>query len=469
MSDDYVCLPSTKLEIWVKRRTFLKQTAATSALASLSPYVFAGSNNAPKKVGLIGSGWYGKCDTLQLLNVADVEVVSVCDVDSKMAKQAAALLGARQKSKKVPKVYEDYRSQLEKHEHDIVIIGTPDHWHSLPMIAAVEAGADVYCQKPTGWDVLESKAMLDAARKHKRVVQIGTQRRSTPHLIEAKQRVVDAGLLGDVAHVEVCCYYHMRNRKTKEQAPDKPAPDHLNWEMYTGPAPMRPYNDIVHPRGWRAFMEYGNGIVGDMCVHMLDLTRWMLDLGWPSRISSAGGILVDTEARANITDTQTATFHYDDMNIVWTHRSWGHAPDNEFPWSAIIYGDKGTLKLSVNKYEFEPRGKGEKLSGDQVIELDKFPTDAVDKEKWSLELHVASAIRGHMTDFLSSIEDRSKPVADIEQGHISSASCILANIAMDVGKTLEWNPETHQVMNSDAANERLMRDWRSPYVHPAAN
>lgn len=451
----------------MKRRTFLHTAAASSAALSLAPYVHAAGKQAVPRVGLIGSGWYGKCDTLQLLNVADVEIVSVCDVDSKMAAQAAELLGSRQKSNNVPKVYEDYRQQLKEHEHDIVVIGTPDHWHSLPMIAAVQAGADVYCQKPTGCDVLESKAMLDAARKHNRVVQIGTQRRSTPHLMEAKRKVVDAGLLGDVAHVEVCCYYHMRNRKTIAQAPDKPAPDHLNWEMYTGPAPMRPYNDIVHPRGWRAFMEYGNGIVGDMCVHMLDLTRWMLDIGWPSRISSAGGILVDTDARANITDTQTATFHYDDLNVVWTHRSWGHAPDDEFPWSAIIYGDKGTLKLSVNKYEFEPRGNGEKLSGDAMIEVDKFPTDKEDKAKWSLELHVASAIRGHMKDFMKSVQDRSKPIADIEQGHISSASCILANIAMQVGKTLEWDPATHKVTNSDAANEKLKRDWREPYVHPA--
>ena len=173
----------------MKRRTFLKQTAASSALVSVAPWVHvSGAKEAPK-VGLIGSGWYGKCDTLQLLNVADVEVVSVCDVDSKMANEAAELLGSRQKSKKVPKVYGDYRQLLKEHDHDIVIIGTPDHWHSLPMIAAVESGADVYCQKPTGTDVLESKSMLDAARKHNRVVQIGTQRRSTPHLMDAKKNV----------------------------------------------------------------------------------------------------------------------------------------------------------------------------------------------------------------------------------------------------------------------------------------
>ncbi|MEL7498935.1 MAG: Gfo/Idh/MocA family oxidoreductase [Planctomycetota bacterium] len=451
----------------MKRRDFLQSTLATASLTSLSPLMFLGDESRKPTVGLIGSGWYGKCDLLQLLNVADVDVVSLCDVDSRMVDEAAELVASRQTSKQRPKVYADYRKQLQDHQHDIVLIATPDHWHSLPMIAAVESGAHVYCQKPTGTDVLESKAMLDAARQHNRVVQIGTQRRSTPHLIEAKQRVVDEGLLGDIAHVDICCYYHMRTRKTKAEAPDKPAPDFLNWEAYTGPAPMRPFNDIVHPRGWRAFMEYSNGIVGDMCVHMLDLTRFMLDLGWPERVSSAGGILVDTESRANTTDTQTATFHYPDLNVVWTHRCWGHPSNKEYPWSAIIYGDKGTLKLSVQKYEFEPRGKGQRMSGEAVIELDKYPQDKSDQQDWAMELHVGSAIRGHMRDFLDAIKEDRKPIADIEQGHISSASCFLANVAMDVGRTLAWDPDLHRVTNVESANKRLKRKWRKPYQHPA--
>jgi predicted dehydrogenase len=457
----------------MKRRTFLQATTAATTIAALSPLAYATHVRPQRRVGLIGSGWYGKCDLLQLMNIEPVEVVACCDADSKMLAECIELMAARQKSGNTPKGYADYRELLENHELDIVLIDTPDHWHALPMIASAEKGADIYCQKPTGVDVMESKAMLDAARKHDVTVQIGTQRRSTPHLIEAKQKVVDAGLLGDVAHVEVCCYYHMRDKKTLEQAPDKQAPDYLDWELWTGPAPMRPYNDIVHPRGWRAFMEYGNGIVGDMCVHMFDTTRWMLDLGWPKSVSSAGGILVDTKARANITDTQTATFHYDDLNVVWNHRSWGHASDRGYPWSAIIYGDKGTLKLSVNKYEFEAREGGKKLSSEAVIETDKFPTDVVDKEKWALEIHVGSAIRGHMQDFLTAIDEKKKPIADIEQGHISSASCFLANIAKEVGEELDWDPETHKVVGDDAstakANSMLKREYRAPWVHPADN
>jgi len=450
------------------RRDFVRSTAATTTLAALSPVAYAAASDKPRRVGLIGTGWYGKCDLLQLLNVEDVEVVSLCDVDSKMLSEAADLFTARQKSGNRPPTFADYRQQLSEVEHDAVLIATPDHWHALPMIAAVESGADVYCQKPTGCDILESKAMLDAARKHNRVVQIGTQRRSTPHLIEAKKRFVDSGMLGDVATVEICCYYHMRSRKTLEQAPDKPAPEHLDWEMWTGPAPMRPYNDIVHPRGWRAFNEYCNGIVGDMCVHMFDMTRWMLDLGWPKSVSSVGGILVETESRANTTDTQHAVFNYDDVKVVWTHRSWGTTPDQDYPWSAIIYGDKGTLKLSVNQYDFIPHGGGKKSEhGEAMIELDQFPTDKSDKKEWNLELHVASAIRGHMSDWLKAIDQRGQPVADIEQGHISSASCFLANLALQLGRTLEWDPMAHQVVRCDEANLKLKRPYRPPWKHPA--
>ena len=176
---------------------------------------------------------------------------------------------------------------------------------------------------------------------------------------------------------------------------------------------------------------------------------------------------MDTESKANITDTQTATFDFNDLDVVWTHRSWGNAPDPEYPWAGILYGTKGTLKLSVNKYDFIPRGGGEKLHGDAVIEEDKFPTDTSDVKDWRLELHVASAIRGHMKNFLAAIDNRSRPIADIEQGHISSASCIMANVAMDLGRTLHFDPKTHTVVDDPEATRLLRREYRKPYVHPA--
>lgn len=446
----------------MNRREFLRDSSAAMALtaaAGYAPATFA--VNKPRRVGLIGCGWYGKCDLLRLIQVAPVEVVSLCDVDSKMLSEAADIVSARQLSRKRPRTYADYRRMLAEKDLDIVLIATPDHWHALPMIEAVKAGADVYVQKPTSVDVMESLAMLAAARNYKRVVQVGTQRRSTPHLVEAREQIVKAGKLGKIAHVEICCYYHMR---AKNNPPDIQPPDHLDYEMWTGPAPMRPYNELVHPRRWRAFMEYGNGIVGDMCIHMLDMVRWMLDLGAPKRVNSSGGILVDKASKANITDTQTATFEFEGVNVVWTHRTWGHPPDPEYPWAAMIYGDKGTLKASVNKYEFIPQGKGQSVKKEVVLELEQYPEDKTEKD---LEKHVAPAIRGHMKDFLAAIDSRGRPVADIEEGVISSIASILANVSLQLGRSLQWDAASSRILNAPEANRLLRRSYRAPWVHPA--
>jgi predicted dehydrogenase len=211
-------------------------------------------------------------------------------------------------------------------------------------------------------------------------------------------------------------------------------------------------------------MEYGNGIMGDMCVHMLDMVRWMLDLGMPTHISSAGGILVDKASKANITDTQTATFDFPNLKVVWTHRSYGSAPDPKYPWSATFYGDKGTLKAGVMSYDYIPQAKGEEpIHEDCVYEYDKYPEDKTEKD---LEQFAASAIRGHMRNFLECVETRQKPVADIEQGYISAASCILANISMKLGRTLQWDYAKGLVVGDDEANKLLRRPYRSPWVHP---
>lgn len=413
------------------------------------------------RVGLIGTGWYGKSDLFRLLQVAPVEVVSLCDVDKRMLSEAAEMVAERQESKKRPRTYGDYRKMLGEKDLDIVLIATPDHWHALPMIAACEAGADIYLQKPISVDVEEGRAMLAAARKHKRVVQVGTQRRSTPHLIEAREQVVRAGLLGQIGLVEIYCYYHMRAR---ENPPDSAPPDYLDYEMWTGPAPMRPYNRYVHPRYWRYFMEYGNGIMGDMCIHMLDAVRWMLGLGWPRRISSSGGILVDKGSKSNIPDTQAATFDFGGLQVHWQHRTWGQAPDPKYPWGLTIHGDKGTLKASVMGYDFTPSDSNAKpIHKDVAYEFEQYPIDRTEKD---LERHVAPAIRGHMKDLLRAIENRSRPVADIEEGHISTASCILANNAMKLGRTLTWDSRNHRVVGDDEANKLLQREYRKPWIHP---
>jgi len=447
----------------MNRRQFLKMSSAAAAVTALGGHFVQGAEQKPLRVGLIGTGWYGKIDLWRLVQVAPVEIVSMCDVDKKMLSDAAEMASERQASKKKPRTYADYREMLKEKDLDLCLIGTPDHWHALAAIAAMEAGCDLYLQKPISVDVLEGKAILDTARKLNRVVQIGMQRRSTPHLVDALQKVIKPGLCGRIAYVDICCYWHMRNQSNP--ADTKP-PANLDYEMWLGPAPQLPFNPIMHPRGWRAFMEFGNGIVGDMCVHMLDMVRWMMGLGWPKSISSTGGVLVQKNAKANISDTQTASFDFGDTKVVWNHRTWGKTPDEDYPWSAIFYGDKGTLKASVFKYEFFPMGaKQPTLKGEPLFEYDKYP---IDKTERDLERHVASAVRRHMQDLLRCMASRGRPVADVEEGYISAASCILANLSMKLGRSLTWDPVRNQVVGDDEANKLLARPYRAPWKHPAA-
>jgi predicted dehydrogenase len=444
------------------RRAFLR-TSTAAGLALFAPALFGQSPAKKHRVALIGCGWYGTSDLLRLIQIAQVEVVGLCDPDKKMLAATGELVCQRQKLPKTPPGFNDYREMLGRKNFDLVLIGTPDHWHALQMIAAVEAGADVYVQKPISVDVLEGEAMVAAARRHDRVVQVGTQRKSTPHLIEAKQRVVEAGLLGKIAHVDMCCYFHMR---ANGNPPVEPVPDFFDYEMWTGPALLRPYDGLPHKRWWRTFMEYGNGIVGDMCVHMLDTARWMLGLGWPRRVSSSGGIFVQKDGKSNISDTQSATFEYDNLTLNWQHRSWGAPPDPDYPWALFIYGEKGTLKASTMRADFIPRDKNASpIHFDCFYEREKYPEDVTEK---GIELNAAPATRRHMLDFLAAVEKRTRPVADIEEGHISTASCILANVAMKLGRPLAYDPKKHEVTGDAEATRLLLRPYRAPWQRPVA-
>jgi predicted dehydrogenase len=443
------------------RRNFIRQSAAAFALSTIQNSGVGDWALTPKRrVALIGTGWYGKSDLFRLMQVASIDVVGLCDVDRNQLAEAMSRVRDRVGSGAIIPGYGDHRKMLAEQQPEIVLIGTPDHWHALQTIDALRAGAHVYVQKPISVDVIEGEAMLAAARKYKRVVQVGTQRRSTPHLIEAKRRFIDSGMLGKVHHAEMFCYYHMRR---SGNPPVQAVPDFFDYEMWTGPAPMRPFDGLPHRGWWRAFMEYGNGITGDMCVHMYDTVRWMLGLGWPKRISATGGIYGSDTGKSNIADTQTAIFEHDALHCVWQHRSWGTASDPAYPWGFKIYGEKGTLCGSTMTYDFIPTGKNEKMHGDVFFEKEKYPEDLTEKD---IELNAAPATRLHMRNFLEAIDHGGKPVADIEEAHISTAACILANLSMQLGRPLVYDPQQHIVKGDAEATALLQRKYRSPWIHP---
>ncbi|MCR6643751.1 MAG: Gfo/Idh/MocA family oxidoreductase [Terricaulis sp.] len=245
-------------------------------------------------------------------------------------------------------------------------------------------------------------------------------------------------------------------------APSSP-PAQLDWDFYCGPAPLLPYRPDIHPIQWRAFEAFGNGYMGDIGVHFVDLSRWMLGLGWPRRIASAGGAYVARESASDLPDVQTATFAYDHLLMTWTNRQWGRAPDPRRQWGTAIHGERGTLFVSGEGYEYAPR-EGDGFSGALDMEAGRYAGDAAMPE-WERPLQVMT--RWHMRDFLAAIAARRAPAASIEDGAISTSCCVLANIALRLGRTLEWDAENQRVIGDDAANALLARPYRAPWRRPA--
>lgn len=449
----------------------LSRRAALAGASALAAVGAAGSAAAqtrrrPYRVGVIGSGWFGRLDLHALMAVAPVEVVALCDVDSQVLARARDEVMTRTDTvtppHRRPQIYADYRDMLRRHRFDIVIVATPDHWHALAGIAAMNAGAHVYLEKPICVDIVEGRALVNAARANNVTVQCGTQRRTAPAFVEARE-LVRSGRIGKVGMIEVASYLHQR---PATMPPNGQPPASLDWDAYCGPAQLIPYNSVMHemfPAQWRAYMNFGNGYVGDVGVHYIDLARFMCDLGSPKRVSAEGAVLVDTASLSDVPDTMSATFEFDDVMMTWTNRQWGRGPAGE-GWGAQIHGDRGTLRLFGNSYDIIPV-EGERVAGPAPLEAQTYPQD-IDMRDW--ERPLIALTRGNMRDFIAAIEESRRPASDVEGCHHSTSCCILANTAMKLGRPLSWDASAERFVNDEEANALLARPYRAPWVHPGA-
>lgn len=446
----------------MNRRTFISSLAvAGTAVAATPSLVFAGDVKSKPRVGLVGCGWYGGVALESFANHADVEFVSLCDPNAHALTATLQALSKFQSG--VPKTFSDFREMLASGHHDIVIVSTPDHWHTLPALAAMKAGADVFIEKPISVDVIEGEALVAAARKYVRVTQVNTQRRSTRCLAEARDKYLRSGKIGTVGLVETYSYLHGRQTDVYEETA---VPPHLDYELWAGPAPKRPFTANLESKTWRNFMEYGNGQIGDLGVHMFDCVRWMMGLGWPKSISSTGGIYVDKKASANISDTQRSVFRYADLDVSWEHRTWGAAPIPQRDWTDLwgirFIGNKGILNANLLGYEFIP-ADGSAREGFHLASK----TGNLENIDFSLAgSAVANLQKTHVLDFMNARANRSRAVADIEEGHISTACCVLANLAQELGRALHYDPATRTIPGDAEATRRLSREYRSPWTHP---
>lgn len=443
----------------MNRRTFVSSLAVAGAAVATGSRLFGADSSSPRpKVGLIGCGWYGWVNLESMVSHHDIEIISLCDPNAKALTDTLAKVTKHQQA--VPKTFADYREMLASNQHDIVIVATPDHWHALPAIAAMKAGADVYLEKPISYDVMEGESLVATARKYNRVVQVNTQRRSTRCLIEARDKYIRSGKIGPIGLVESFSYLSGR---PGELLPDSPVPASLNYDLWTGPAPLLPFKAAKESKGWRAFSEYGNGQIGDLGVHMFDCVRWMMDIGWPKSISSSGGIYIDKNATSNISDTQRSVFHYPDLDISWEHRTWGAAP---FParhwtdlWGARFIGKNGTLNITILGYEYVPADGGPKEGFHLLSKTGN--QENLDPNRNPTEMQT-----DHVRNFMEARAARARPVADVEEGHISTSCCILANLAQELGRPLSYDPKTRTIPGDAEATRRLTRAYRAPWIHP---
>ncbi|HEY5228589.1 MAG TPA: Gfo/Idh/MocA family oxidoreductase [Opitutaceae bacterium] len=445
----------------MNRRTFVSSLAVTGAALASGARLFGADSKSRPRVGVIGCGWFGGVNLESFARAAGVDFVSVCDVNQHFLKKTLATIAEYQSA--VPVSYADYRVMLAATHHDIVIVATPDHWHALPAIAAMRAGADVYLEKPIGVDVIEGEAMVAAARKYGCVVQVNTQRRSNPLYSDARDKYITSGRLGKIAAVETYSYIHDR---PKGFIPDAPVPAHLDYDFWTGPAPLSPFKAMKEDKDWRPWMAYGNGSIGNLGVHMVDQVRWILGLGWPESISSSGGILVDTDSSADISDTMRSEFRYPGLDLSWEYRAWGGSPIPTRHWSdqwgARFIGEKGTLNLTMLEVAFTPAGGGPR-EGVHMLSA----TGDLENVDLSRDHNIYDHVQDrHIMDFMHARETRGRPIADVEEGHISTACCVLANIALQLRRPVRYDPKSRTVPGDPEATRLLARPYRAPWVHP---
>ncbi len=435
----------------MNRRTFL-QVAANTGILVQAPFVLAQKPGRKWRIALVGSGWWGKTVLKEAIASGQCKVVALCDVDASALEVAADQV--TDLNGDTPKTYLDYRELLEKEKPEIVIIATPDHWHALQTLAALKSGSHVFVEKPTGHTVNESRAMLKASRESGRIVQVGLHRRLGPHHVNA-MKFLKSGAVGEVGMVRI--FAHSGGGVEKPQRNSEPS-EGMNWDMWCGPAPKRPFNGKLHPGGWRNFLDYANGTLGDWGVHWLDQVLMWTEEKYPKRVYSTGGrqiagapVLTELEQTSDAPDHQVAVYDFEKFTCIWEHRRFAENNAEKHRIGAYFYGTKGTLHIGwQDGWTFYPN----RDSDPQVHESSQLqqPDGHNLKVLWA--------------DFLDSIESKRSPAAGIELAHRSSVLPLLGMISLKVGRSIQWDGANEQIVGDAAASALLSRPYRAPYLYP---
>jgi predicted dehydrogenase len=433
----------------VNRRAFLKTSATMGTLSALSYTRAADAPNDKVVLAVIGIGsavpgsvgGRGRQLLRPLATFKDVEIAYVCDVDESFFPIAQKILTERQRRE--ARTEKDLRRIFEDKAVDAVFVATPDHWHALATIWACQAGKHVYVEKPASHNLSEGRRMVEAARKYNRVVQLGTQSRSSAGLARAAE-LVRSGKLGKIPFARA---WIAGPRLNIGHAKDTEIPPGVDYNLFLGPAPQRPFNPNRFHYRWHWMWDYGTGELGNNGIHALDRIRWLMNLDAPVRITAGGGKLFYDDDQET-PDTLTVTFDFPHCSVTWEHRVWSKEKPHE---GTALYGERGTLVL-------DHRGGWHVENG---IEASDKGDEERGGDDWS----------PHLRNFLECVKSSSKsdarrPNADIEEGHKSTRLCHLGNIAFRTGRAIRFDDKTETCLHDPDANRLLGRTYRKPFVVP---
>ncbi len=418
------------------RRDFARTTIAAGAGTALGRMRILGANDRIN-LGIIGCGDRGMQIWPIFLKQPEVNPVAVCDVYQPYIAKAAGAAANKVRT------FEDFRRLLEVKEIDAVIVATPDHWHALQTIMACQAGKDVYCEKPLSLMILEGRKMVEAARKNKRVVQTGSQQRSGPHYQKAV-KLVQEGAIGAVHKVTAGYTRNAMPGFGPEPWLGKELPKELNWDMWLGPAPYLPYDPFRCHYHFRWFWDYSGGQMTNWGAHNLDIARWALNAKAPTAVSAFGG-RYEIKDGGETPDVQEVLYNFPGCVVTWSGREVNRTRDEYL----AFHGTKGTLNIIRNGFTVAP----ETWRKREKPEMKPIEMKGNGNEAQQL----------HIRNFLDCVKSRQRPIADVEEGHLTAAMCHMGNIATRLGRSLSWDAEKEQFIGDKEANQMLSRPYRKPW------
>jgi predicted dehydrogenase len=432
----------------LSRRRFVRQSATAAAMAPLfNGLLVTGATqgavgaNERVRVGLIGCGGMGRGDLDTFFQNDEVDCPVVCDVDNAMVAQVADLVQKRRGKK--PDTVKDFRGVLDRKDVDAVIVATPDHWHALPTVLACQAGKDVYVEKPLATTIAEGRAMLTAATTHQRIVQMGSQWRSCPHMIEAGE-FVRSGKLGKVGLVRGWTYLDWLN--SIGHKPDGEPPAGVDYDLWLGPAPKRPFNPNRFHFNFRWFWDYAGGLMTDWGVHLINMMFLGLPMESPKTITSSGGKYVFDDD-SETPDSQVAVYEFPSYMLIWEHKAGLGVGINNRPWGVSWSGTEGTILMNDSGWEL--------VVEHRKANLEPFKKPASGDPR-----------PAHVRNFLDGVKSRKQPVENLEVGHFLSTVAHLGNLAHRVNHKLTWDAANERAVDDEAANRLVTVEYRKPWTLP---